>query len=76
MTRFKFNQYICLKPEYSTEGSWGYIVDSYDYEDGELCVYSGASRIKHPIHTLKDIYKEYIEKIINEGETYSNFIGD
>lgn len=76
MKRFKFNQYICLKPEFASEGSWGYIVDSYDYENGELCVYSGSSRVKHPIHTLKDSYQKHILSIINEGEKYSNFIGD
>ena len=76
MKRFKFNQYICLKPEYATEGNWGYIVDGYDYVDGELYLYSGAAHISHHISTLKETYKNHIMKLLTEGEKYSNFIGD
>ena len=74
--RFKFNQYICLKPEYTQEGSWGYIVNGYDYVDGELYLYSGNANISHHISTLKEHYQKHILKMITEGETYSNYIGD
>ena len=49
MKRFKFTQYICLKPEYTKEGSWGYIVNGYDYIGSELYLYSGNSNISHHI---------------------------
>lgn len=76
MKRFKFNQYICLKPEYTQKGSCGYIVNGYNYVDGELYLYSGNANISHHISTLKEHYQKHILKIINKGETYSNFIGD
>lgn len=76
MKRFKFNQYICLKPEYTKNGSCGYIVNGYNYVDDELYLYSGNANISHHISTLKENYQKHILKIINKGETYSNFIGD
>jgi hypothetical protein len=63
MTQFKFLQYVCK--ENPTEESWGFLIHSYDYVDGELYLYSGTNNIPHHISTLKTKYQNNILKLIN-----------
>lgn len=70
MKLFKIQQYIQLKNP--SEGCWGYLIKGYDYIDNELYLISGNANVKHHIDDVLDHYKEYILKLINNGEKEKN----
>lgn len=67
MKKFKTEQYICLKPEYTPDGVWGYVCHGYEIDGNDIYLISGESNIKHHISTLKENYQKYILDIVNEN---------
>ena len=67
MKKFKTKQYICLKPECTTDGIWGYACQGYEIDGDDIYLISGSKCIKHHISTLKEKYQKYIISIINEN---------
>jgi hypothetical protein len=67
MKRFKTCQYICLKPEYSSESSWGYICHSFEVDGDDIYLISGEANIRHNIKDIKESYVNYLMKVINES---------
>lgn len=67
MKKFKTEQYICLKPEYTPDGVYGYVCQGYEINGDNIYLISGSECLRHHISTLKENYKNYIINIINEN---------
>ena len=65
---FKNDQYVCLVPEKTPNGVWGYFCKGYTLEGDEIYVVSGNSNIKHNINNLKENYRTHIIQLIDSME--------
>ena len=66
MKKFKTEQYICLKPECTPDGIWGYLCHSFEIDGDDIYLISGGANIRHNIKDVKESYVNYLMKVINE----------
>jgi hypothetical protein len=67
MKRFKREQYVCLKPECTPCGIWGYLCHSFEIDGDDIYLISGGANIRHNIKDVKEDYVKYIMGLINEN---------